>query len=100
MYAHRQDAARHQPYSHWLKEVVDGAEPFALSVLVAVGFVRIVTNWRIYEDPTPLPLSLAAVEQLAAHPRCRLALPGAPHLADVARLCRASGATGKLVSDA
>ena len=38
--------------------------------------------------------------KLASHPRCRIATPGANHLDDVARLCRAVGATGKLVSDA
>jgi hypothetical protein len=43
----------HEAYAEWLKSLVDGAEPFALSVLVAVGFVKIVTNCRIYEDPTP-----------------------------------------------
>ena len=100
IYAHRQDEAWHEPYADWLRQVVDGPEPFALSVLVAVGFVRIVTNARIYEDPTPLPVALAAIEQLAGHPRCRLATPGANHLDDVARLSRAVGATGKLVADA
>jgi len=100
IYAHRGDEALHEPYADWLKQLVDGPEPFALSVLVAVGFIRIVTNSRIYEDPTPLPVALAVMEQLAAHPRCRLASPGANHLDDVARLCRAVGATGKLVADA
>lgn len=100
VYAHRQDETWHEPYADWLKQLIDGSEPFALSVLVAVGFLRIVTNGRIYTDPTPLPTALAAVEQLAAHPRCRLATPGATHLADVVGLCRAVGATGKMVSDA
>jgi toxin-antitoxin system PIN domain toxin len=100
VYAHRRDEAWHEPYAEWLKDVVDGSEPFALSVLVAAGFLRIVTNGRIYDDPTPLSAALAAVEQLAEHPRCRVVTPGVGHLRDVVRMCRASGATGKLVSDA
>jgi hypothetical protein len=100
VYAHREDEARHQPHARWLKGVIDGAEPFSLSVLVVVGFVRIVTNPHIYPDPTPLPVALAAVEHLTAHPRCRVAIPGATHLDDVLRLCRAVHATGKLVADA
>lgn len=100
VYAHRQDEIWHESYSNWLKLVIDGPEPFALSILVAVGFLTIVTDARIYEDPTPLPAALAAVEQLAAHPRCRLVTPGVAHLDEVVRLCRAVGATGKLVSDA
>jgi uncharacterized protein len=100
VYAHRQDESWHAPYAAWLAKAIDGPEPFALSVLVAVGFVRIVTNKRIYDDPTPLPLALAAIEHIASHPRCRLAAPSVNHLDDVARLCRATNATGKLVADA
>jgi hypothetical protein len=83
-----------------LNRTVDGPEPFALSVLVAVGFLRIVTSPRIYADPTPLPVAIASIEQLAGHPRCRIATPGAGHLAEVGQLCRSSGAVGKLVADA
>ena len=100
VYAHREDEGWHETYSNWLKSLIDGTEPFALSVLVAVGFLRIVTNRRIYEDPTPLPVALAAIEQITAHPRCRVAAPGATHLSDVMRLCRAVAATGTLVADA
>lgn len=100
VYAHREDERTHARYRDWLERTVDAVQPFALSVLVAVGFVRIVTNQRIYPVPTPLPLALATVEALAAHPRCRLVAPGAGHLSDVAGLCRLTGATGKLVADA
>jgi predicted nucleic acid-binding protein len=67
--------------------------------LVAVGFVRVVTNPRIHPD-TPPPLALAVIERLSAHPRCRVVTPGPGHLADVARLCRATDAHGKEVADA
>ena len=100
VYAHREDEAVHASYAEWLKQLVDGPEPFGLSVLVAVGFLRIVTNARIYPDPTPLPVALAAVEQLSGHPRCRIAAPRAGHLDNVADLCRASAASGKHVADA
>jgi toxin-antitoxin system PIN domain toxin len=98
--AHRQDEAWHEPYAGWLSGLVDEPEPFSLSVLVAVGFVRVVTSPAIYSDPTPLPLALAAIEHIAGHPRCRLARPGATHLHDVTNLCRAVGARGRSVSDA
>ena len=100
IYAHREDEKCHASYAKWLKALVDGAEPFALSVLVAVGFVRIVTNHRIYDEPTPLPLALAFIEQMTSHPRCRTAIPSQTHLGEVARLCRAASVTGKMVADA
>lgn len=100
VYAHRRDEVWHDRYSAWLKELVDGPEPFALSVLVAIGFLRIVTNPRIFPDPTPLPAALAVIEQLASHPRCRIASPGLTHLDDVVRLCRSAGGAGKHIADA
>lgn len=100
VYAHRADDPVHEAYADWLRRLVDGPEPFALSVLVAAGFLRIVTSPRIYPDPTPLPVAVAAIEQLAAHPRCRLVAPGERHLSDLVALCRAAGATGKLIADA
>lgn len=100
VYAHREDERVHRPYREWLERAVDGMEPFALSVLVAVAFVRVVTNPRIFREPTPLATALAVVETMAAHPRCYVAAPAAGHLSDVARLCRAAGASGKLVADA
>jgi toxin-antitoxin system PIN domain toxin len=100
IYAHREEEKCHEAYAKWLKTLIDGVEPFALSVLVAIGFVRIVTNSRIYEDPTPLPIALAFIEQMTGHPRCRTVVPSETHLGETVRLCRAASATGKLVADA
>jgi hypothetical protein len=100
VYAHRADETVHEAYAEWLRQTVDGREPFALSVLVAVGFLRVVTSPRIYAEPTPMPVAVAAIEQLASHPRCRLVAPGERHLADVLALCRVTGASGKAVADA
>jgi hypothetical protein len=100
LYAHRSDELWHDAYRSWLEETVNGREPFALSVLVAVGFVRIATNPRIYPTPTPLALALASVDALLERPTCRLVGPGPRHLALVGDLCRAVGAAGKSVADA
>jgi toxin-antitoxin system PIN domain toxin len=100
VFAHRQDEAVHRPYKAWLEKLVAGPQPFALSVLVAVGFVRVVTNPKIFRTPTPLPLALATIDELAASPQCRWVAPDTNHFAAVAALCRSARATGKLVADA
>jgi toxin-antitoxin system PIN domain toxin len=100
VYAHRADEKVHEPYRRWLEGLVNGAEPFGLSVLVAVGFVRVVTNSQIYPAATPLAVALATIDELAAHPRCRILSPALDHWNRVADLCRRTGATGKLVADA
>ncbi len=100
IYAHRADEVVHAPYKAWLEQALAGAEPLALSVLSAVGFVRIVTNARIYSNPTPLGTALAAIEAIAAHPNCRVVGTDASHLARFVDVARVSAAVGKLVADA
>jgi toxin-antitoxin system PIN domain toxin len=100
IYAHRRDEATHARYRDWLDDLVNSPEPFALSVLVAVGFLRIVTNRSIFPEPTPLPLALATIETLMARSNCRTVAPGERHWSLVSQLCSASGASGKLVADA
>lgn len=100
VYAHRADQ---DPSGFYLEEVARmtaGPAPFALSALVAVAFVRLVTSRRVFPDPTPLPQALAAVDALAESPLCRWVAPGPAHWDIVTRLCRATRATGKLVADA
>ncbi len=100
VYAHRADETVHKAYKRWLTELVNDRHPFALSVLVAVGFVRVVTNPRIYSLPTPLSTALAVVDQLVAHPRCRVVAPSSGHWQHVAELCRLTKAAGARVADA
>lgn len=45
-------------------------------------------------------MALAVVAALAEHPGCRVVIPADGHLAEVTRLCRATGAAGKHVADA
>lgn len=100
VYAHRRDEACHEAYRDWMNDLVARDEPFGLSVLAAVGFVRVVTNRRIFAEPTPLPVALAAVDALAARRGCRLVGPGPRHWEIARKLCVATSATGKLVADA
>jgi toxin-antitoxin system PIN domain toxin len=100
VYAHRADSPVHEPYARWLTDLVESREPFALSALVAVGFLRIVTNARAYPEPTSLPIALAFIDELASQPNCRIVTPGPSHLADVIDLCRRVQARGSQIADA
>lgn len=100
IYAHRADAVDHERYARWLTELVTGLEPFACSEQALFGFVRVSTNPRVFRDPTPLDVALAFVDQLLSRPRCVRLRPGERHWSIFARLCRATGATGKLAADA
>jgi toxin-antitoxin system PIN domain toxin len=100
VYAHRREDPDHEFYRAWLERLANGPEPFALSVLVAVAFVRIVTHPAFRPRPTPLPQALAVVDSLAALGNCVIATPAENHWSLVKVMCEAASARGKLVADA
>jgi toxin-antitoxin system PIN domain toxin len=100
VYAHRVESPEHERYAEWLTRKAQGSEPFALSELGASGFVRIVTNSRIWDQPTPLEDALEFIQRLRARSNARLLTHGPDSWAIFARLCVAARARGKLVADA
>jgi toxin-antitoxin system PIN domain toxin len=99
IYAHRADARDHSAYAGWLGRLVAGPEPFGLSELVVVGFLRIVTNPCAFRDPTPGDVALAFIDELCARPGCRLVRPGPRHIEIFRELFRATKAKGAFVAD-
>ena len=61
IYAHRQDAPEHGRYAAWLRALVEAPEPFAVAEIVLAGFLRIVTNPRIFRPATPMQTAWAFV---------------------------------------
>ena len=101
LYAHREDShPEHARYAAWVTALATGAEPYALSVLVLTGVVRIATNPRIFSPPSTLDQALAFIAELVRQPMARLVGPGPRHWELVTELCRSSGAKAKLVADA
>jgi hypothetical protein len=100
VYAHREDTDAHVPNASWLSAAATGDQPFAVSELVVSGFLRVVTNRRIFRDPSPISTALEFLDQLLARPTCRLVRPGPRHLYLFLDLCRDLNLQGGLVADA
>lgn len=100
VYAHRRDTPEHEAYAAWLTDLATGPGRFGVSELVSSGFVRIVTNRRIFPEPTPLADALAFCQALHDRPQAVAVRPGPAHWAIFADLCTQTNATGKLVADA
>ena len=101
LYAHFENSTPdHSEYAAWLTRLATGPEPFALSVLVLAGFIRIATNRRIFDPPSTIDTAFAFVSSLLERPTARIVAPGPDHLVIFEQVCRDSAATGKLVADA
>ena len=101
VYAHRKDAiAEHNAYADYLVRMATGNEAFGLSESVLSGFVRIVTNPRIFKDPTPLDQALLFCDNLLERPNACILRPGNRNWSIFKELCHGVPAKGKLVADA
>lgn len=100
IYAHREDQKHFPFYRDYLEEMVNAPGPFALTSLVAVGFVRVVTQPGFSNGPTPLPEAFAFIETILRAPLCQWLLPGSRHWELTRHLCMETGANGKRVADA
>jgi uncharacterized protein len=98
--AHRGDHPQHRPVRAWFDETVAGDEPFAVPDLVWAPFLRLTTNCRIFEVPTPRADAFAFIEAACAQPHHLRLTPGPRHLALLRDLCDEADAAGDLVPDA
>ncbi|HEX6197856.1 MAG TPA: type II toxin-antitoxin system VapC family toxin [Jiangellaceae bacterium] len=100
VYAHREDAPRHAEYNGWLRAVLAGDEPFAVTSMVLTAFVRIVTHRRVFDPPSPLDSAFAFVDDVRSHDHCIMLEPAARHWQLFQAQCRKADARGNLVTDA
>lgn len=64
VYAYRGESGDHEAYSAWLSALVAGEDELALVDHCLTGFLRIVTNPRIYAEPAPTAEALRFVSRL------------------------------------
>ena len=100
VYARRRESPGHSEIRAWLQNQLGGSQPFGVSDLVLSSFVRIVTNRRVYVEPTPVAAALEFCAIVLAAPAAVRLRPGARHWEIFADLCRAAGARANIVPDA
>lgn len=100
IYAHRTESPRAEAHRAWLQRALEGDEPFGVSELVLSSFVRIVTNHRVYREPTPPDVAIAFCEAVLTAPAAVAVRPGGKHWGIFTNLCRSVGARGNVVPDA
>jgi toxin-antitoxin system PIN domain toxin len=98
--AHRVDQDDHVAVREWLESEVNSDRPFALADIAVAGFLRIVTNPRVYHRPTALATAIEFVDGLVEQPTCLAVAAGERHWPILRGLLRDADARGNLVPDA
>jgi uncharacterized protein len=98
--AHRADHPHHASVRAWFDQMLAGDERFAVPMLVWASFLRLATNRRIFEVPTPRADAFAFIEATWAQPLHLTIGPGPRHLTLLRGLCDEADALGDLIPDA
>jgi toxin-antitoxin system PIN domain toxin len=100
IYAHREEARDHQAYAAYVRALAAGPSAFGLSEAVLAGFVRIVTNPRVFGEPTPVAMAFDFCQALRDCPHAVILRPGNRNWQIYRSLCEPLQAKGKLAADA
>jgi len=100
VYAHRADLPEHRDYRPLLEQLANGDEPMGLPDLVLSGFVRVMTNRRIFREPTAAQTAWAAVDALLTASAVVRLSAGERHWALFRQLADDIDARGNDIADA
>jgi toxin-antitoxin system PIN domain toxin len=84
----------------WWQSCLGGTEPIGLPHVVAFGFVRIVTNPRVFLNPMTPAEAAGHVRAWLGQPPVQVIVPSHDHLHQTLELLETLGTAGNLVSDA
>lgn len=100
LYAHRADLPEHRDYRSLLEQLGNGEEPLGLPEIVLSGFVRVLTNRRIFQEPTTPQAAWEAVDRLLEAPAAVRLQAGERHWGLFRQLADDIDARGNDVADA
>lgn len=100
VYAHRADVHEHAEYRLLLERLANDDEPLGLPDVVLSGFARVITNRRIFTEPTSPDEAWEAVESLLAAPAAIPLRAGERHWAIFRQVAGDIDARGNDIADA
>ena len=100
--AFRRDHMHHQPARNWLVDAIKrdhAGMPVRLLPLVVAGFLRLVTNPKVFAQPDPVEQAVAFVDALLDSPHVQLAASG-EEWPQLRQLCLDGSLRGNAIPDA
>ena len=90
----------HPEYFAWLEEALNGATPVGIPSLVFSGYLRIITNRKVFNRSLTPEQALETIAAIRTAPAFVALEPGPRHWEIFTDLCRKAEAKGNLVPDA
>jgi toxin-antitoxin system PIN domain toxin len=100
LYAYIDAYPEHEAAAAWWTDLVRSGEEIGLALPVVFGFLRIITNRRVYAKPMTLEQAVTCIESWLAEPNVHVVVPGPRHLEIAFEVLRRAGIAGDLTTDA
>ncbi|GBD32538.1 MAG: ribonuclease VapC33 [Gemmatimonadales bacterium] len=100
LYACNRDAPNHSRARVWLEQALSDDEVVALPWAVILGFLRLVTNPRVFPRPLSPDQAIGIVDGWLSQPHVVPLVPGSEHWRILKDLLSGSGTAGNLTTDA
>ena len=98
--AMRPESSRERATFEWLRGKLDGPEMIGISEFVLSAMVRIVTQPRIYDEPSTAEECMSFADQLLAAPAVQVVRPGPRHWSIFRELVTSHRLRGNDIPDA
>jgi uncharacterized protein len=99
IYAVDENAYHHTAAKAWLEKQLNGTESIGIPWIVLLGFLRIMTNRKVFSHPLTEEQAIEIIDQWLMHPLVRIPHPEPHHWSLLKGLVLESGAAGNLTSD-
>ena len=100
VYAHDATSKHHSQARQWWEDQLNGSQMIGLSWVALLGFIRLLTHSRIYENPYSPAEVLAIVGTWLEQPHVRIIHPSEGHFRLLANMIDQIGTAGNLTTDA
>ena len=100
IYAVNEDTEWHLPAKNWWEATLSGQQVVGIPWVVALAFLRITTNRRIFSSPLSPAQAIAQIDEWLSQPVARLISPGDQHWPILRNLLQEAGMAGNLTTDA
>ena len=99
LYAEVDAFAEHAAARRWWEGLLNGERQVGLAPVSVFGFLRVVTNRRVFERPMAVADAIDRARGWLDRPNVSLLVPGTEHLALAFRLLKQLGAAANLTTD-
>jgi len=99
IYAVNENSPRHEKARTWLETQMNGTESIGLPWIVILGFLRIMTNGRIFPHPLTESQAVEIIDSWLSNPLVHIPSPKPTHWNLLKELVSECGTAGNLTSD-